>query len=224
VTPAPIRLVIFDCDGVLIDSEGPANRLCAAEISKLGWILTQEECQARFMGFRLSDMPPVIEAQLGHPVPTGWVQMLCTRLIEMLGHESVLMPGAREAIEAVMQLGLPFRIASNSSHEEMAVKFLRTGLTGLVQGRLHSARDVAAGKPAPDVFLAAAMAEGVAPAQCLVIEDSVPGVRAAVAAGMRVLGIDVHGDGAALRAVGARPIRAMSEVAGQVRLALRSAA
>lgn len=224
MTTQPLKLVIFDCDGVLIDSEGSANRLCAEEITKLGWPMTGAESQTRFMGFRLSDMPPIIEAHLGRPVPPGWVERLCERLIQVMAHESVLMPGAREAIEAVVALGLPFRVASNSSHEEMAVKFARTGLSGLVEGRVHSARDVARGKPAPDVFLAAAAAEGVQPAQCLVIEDSVPGVRAAVAAGMNVLGIDVHGDGAALQGAGARPIRAMRDVAEQVRLALRHAA
>ena len=224
MTLTPLALVIFDCDGVLIDSEAVANRVCAEEITKLGWPMSEAESTALFMGYRLSDMPPVIEARLGRAVPPGWVNRLRNTLVARLTTESVLMPGAREAIEAVVAMGLPFRIASNSSHEEMAVKFARTGLSALVAGKLHSARDVAAGKPAPDVFLAAAEAAGVAPHLCLVVEDSQPGVRAAVAAGMQVLGLDVSGDGAALAILGAHPIRSMGDVAAAVRRAGRPAA
>ena len=97
------------------------------------------------------------------------------------------MPGAEDALRAVAAMGLPYRVASNSSHEEMAEKFSRTGLSALVAGRVHSARDVARGKPEPDLFLAAATAEGVQPARCLVVEDSAPGLAAAHEAGMRAV-------------------------------------
>lgn len=206
-----LRLVIFDCDGVLIDSEGPSNRVVAEAVTRLGWPMTEAESTERFVGYRLSDIPPVVEAVLGRPVPAAWVEDLRARLIAAF--ETVqTVPGARAVLEATAGMGLAYRVASNSTHEEMAVKFDRTGLMPLVSGRLHSARDVARGKPAPDVFLAAAAAGGAAPAACLVIEDSVPGVRAARAAGMRVLGLDRFGSGAALAAEGAEPIRALSEV------------
>ena len=205
-------LVIFDCDGVLIDSEGPAARLTAECVTEQGWPMTPEEAQRLFMGLRIADMPAMVERHTGRATPPGWVDSVRARLIAVLETESALIPGAREAIEAVVKAGLPFRIASNSGHDEMRVKFAQTGLASLVTGRVHSARDVAAGKPAPDVFLAAARAEGVLPADCLVIEDSVPGVRAAVAAGMIVLGLDRHGDGAALKAVGALPIASLAEL------------
>ena len=203
-------LIIFDCDGVLIDSEGPASRLTAQCVSEVGWPMTQDEAQRQFMGLRIADMPAMVERHTGHPTPPGWADSVRERLIEVLHTESVLIPGARAAIDAVVAAGLPFRVASNSGHEEMRVKFERTGLTAIMAGRTHSARDVGRGKPAPDVFLAAAQAEGVDPADCLVIEDSVPGVRAAVAAGMMVLGLDLHGDGAALAAAGAVPIRTLA--------------
>jgi beta-phosphoglucomutase-like phosphatase (HAD superfamily) len=90
-------------------------------------------------------------------------------------------------------MGLPFRIASNSSHEEMAQKFALNGMSELTAGRVHSARDVARGKPAPDLFLAAAAAEGADPAACLVVEDSVPGMTAARAAGMGVVAMAPEG-------------------------------
>ncbi len=223
MTPEPLRLVIFDCDGVLVDSEGPSNRVVAIEISKLGWPMTEAESTALFIGHRLSDIPPVVEARLGHPVPDGWVEHLRQRLIAVFDTLETI-PGAADALRAASALGLPYRVASNSSHEEMDVKFRHTGLARLIAGRQHSARDVPRGKPFPDVFLAAAAAEGVPPAACLVVEDSVPGVKAAVAAGMAVVGLDLHGDGAALRAAGATPVRALSELAPILRIAMQRAA
>ena len=208
---APVRLVIFDCDGVLVDSEGPSNRICAEEITKLGWPMTEAESTALFVGFRLSDMPPVIEAHTGRPVPEGWVETLRGRLIASFGTVPTI-PGASAALEAVGAMGLPFRVASNSSHEEMDAKFHHTGLHALVRRRQHSARDVDRGKPWPDVFLHAAAAEGVPPAACLVVEDSLPGIAAARAAAMRVIGLETHGNAHALREAGAHPITALSEL------------
>ena len=212
MTPEPLRLVIFDCDGVLVDSEGPSNRVCAEEITKLGWPMSEAESMALFVGFRLADMPPVIEAHLGHPVPEGWVDHLRVRMIQSFDTLEI-MPGAHEALRAVMALGLPVRVASNSSHEEMDVKFRHTALDALVpRARRHSARDVPRGKPSPDVFLAAAAAEGIPPSACIVIEDSLPGIAAATAAGMPVIALAPHGINAALRATAARPIGALAEL------------
>ena len=221
MTREKLRLVIFDCDGVLVDSEGPSNRAVAEEISKLGWPMTQEESTRRFVGARLGDIPPVVEAALGRKVPPGWVEHLRQRLIAVLTEEVEAMPGVPAVLHATAALGLPYRVASNSSHAEMQVKFARTGLSRLFQGRAHSAYDVPRGKPSPDVFLAAAAAEGVAPAACLVVEDSLPGVRAAVAAGMACVALDPYGDGGALRDAGAVPIRAMSELPGLLQTAMQ---
>jgi HAD superfamily hydrolase (TIGR01509 family) len=143
------------------------------------------------------------------------------RLIEALALEAIPIAGALEALAALSALGVPWRIASNSSHEEMDAKFARIGIAAVVAGRMHSHRDVKQGKPAPDLFLAAAAAEGVAPAECVVIEDSQPGVRAAVAAGMDCLGYAPHSDGAALRALGAVPFRSMFDVPALVAAARR---
>jgi beta-phosphoglucomutase-like phosphatase (HAD superfamily) len=207
-----LGLVIFDCDGVLVDSEVLANRVVAEEVTKLGWPMTLDESMATFMALRLSDMPPIIEARLGMTVPEGWVGHLRDRIIAALAEEVEEIEGAGEALRAVAALGMPYRVASNSSHEEMRVKFARTGLAPLVEGRVHSARDVGVGKPAPDLFLAAAATEGVSPSACLVVEDSVTGARAARAAGMACLALVLHGDGAALTAEGAVPIRSLAEV------------
>ena len=212
MTPEPLRLVIFDCDGVLVDSEGPSNRVCAQEITKLGWPMSEAESMDLFVGFRLSDMPPVIEARLGRPVPEGWVDHLRTHMIAAFDTLET-MPGAHEALKDVIALGLPIRVASNSSHEEMDVKFRHTSLDALVpRARRHSARDVLRGKPSPDVFLAAAAAEGIPPGACIVIEDSLPGIAAATAAGMPVIALAPHGLTDALRATAARPIQALAEL------------
>jgi beta-phosphoglucomutase-like phosphatase (HAD superfamily) len=202
-----VALVIFDCDGVLIDSEGVASAVVARSLSALGWAMTTDEAMARFVGMSIADMEPMIAARLGRALPVGWRDGLAAALVAALGEEARVVPGAREALLAVQAMGLPWRVASNSSDDEMAVKFRRTGLAGLVEGRCHSAASVIAqggrAKPAPDVYLAAAAAEGVAPGACVVLEDSVVGVRAAVAAGMRVYGFAPHGDGAILLDVGA---------------------
>ena len=220
MTPQPLRLVIFDCDGVLVDSEGPSNRVVAEEITALGWPMTTQESCALFIGRRLSDIPAVVEPHIGRPVPPGWVDSLRDRMIAVLNSEVEAMPGAHDALRATTALGLPYRIASNSSHEEMAVKFKRVAMVDLVEGRIHSARDVARGKPAPDVFLHAAAASGVPPSACLVVEDSVPGAQAARAAGMACIGLAPHGDDPALRAAGAVLIRSFAELPALLRDAM----
>jgi HAD superfamily hydrolase (TIGR01509 family) len=211
---AKLRLVIYDCDGVLVDSEPVSNRITAAACTELGWPMSAEQAEHTFLGMTLGDMVPVIEARIGRTLPPEWRPEVLRRLIAALSDEATPIPGAIEALHATAALGMKWRIASNSSHEEMAAKFGRIGIADLVAGRIHSHRDVARGKPAPDLFLAAAAAEGVAPAECVVIEDSQPGVRAAIAAGMSCLAYAPKGDGAAVRALGAVPFRSMSELAG----------
>ena len=228
----PLRLVIFDCDGVIVDSETVSSRVVAAELAALGWTMTPHEADAAFRGMTLTDMGPVIERRLGRALPAGWLASLRQRLVDTMAVEAAPVPGAIEALAGVSALGLPWRIASNSSHAEMAAKFGRIGILTLVAGRQHSHRDVARGKPAPDLFLAAAAAEGVAAPECLVIEDSPTGARAAAAAGMDCLGYAPQGGEAtdappcrdALRAAGAVLFGSMFDVPGLVAAAARRAA
>jgi HAD superfamily hydrolase (TIGR01509 family) len=216
-----LRLVIFDCDGVLVDSEGIANRIIARELTAMGWTMSQQEADHLFLGMTLPDMTPIIEAKTGRTLSEEWRQHIRSEFIDVLGHEVTAIDGAVEALDGVSALGLPWRIASNSSHEEMRVKFARIGITDKVAGRTHSHRDVKQGKPAPDLFLATAAAQGVSPAECVVIEDSPTGARAAAAAGMDCLGYVPHGEGANLRAVGAIPFRSMYDLPGLISLAPR---
>ncbi len=208
----PLRLVIFDCDGVLVDSEPVANRVVAAELTRLGWPMTPEEADQRFLGMSFPDMVPVIEAHLNRELAPAWRDHLVQTLMDEMAQSVEPIQGAIEVLHATTALGLPWRIASNSSHAEMNVKFRRIGIADLVRGRTHSFEDVPHGKPAPDLFLAAAAAENVPPAACLVIEDSVTGATAAAAAGMPCLGFSSHGPNPALAATGARLFHTMNEL------------
>jgi HAD superfamily hydrolase (TIGR01509 family) len=154
-------------------------------------------------------MEPMIIEKLGR-LPDHWRHDLAAELIEALGTQVTLIPGARETLEAVNALGIPWRVASNSSDEEMRVKFAHTGLADLTAGLTFSAAAIIAkggrAKPAPDIFTAAAASANAAPENCLVLEDSPLGVTGAVAAGMTCYGFAPHGGGAALTAAGASRI------------------
>jgi HAD superfamily hydrolase (TIGR01509 family) len=221
---APLRLVIFDCDGVLVDSEPVSNRLLAEHLTRAGWPISAQESTDRFTGTALPYIRATAEAKLGHALPTGWEAELTRHIAEVMWQEAVPIPGSIEALHALSALGLPWRVGSNSSHAEMRAKFGRVGIGDLVEGRLHSVEDVPHGKPAPDLFLAAAAAEGVAPAECVVVEDSRAGAEAARAAGMDCLGYAPHSNGATLRSVGAVPFHSMFDLPALLRAAWREAA
>ncbi|HVY17907.1 MAG TPA: HAD-IA family hydrolase [Rhodopila sp.] len=220
----PPRLIIFDCDGVLIDSEALCDRVVAAELTAQGWALSPADCHRLFLGLTFPDIQHAAETHLGRRLNAGWVDSVVARVAATMATEVEPIPGAREALLGVAALGLPYRIASNSSHAEMAAKFARTGLAPLVEGRIHSAYDLIArgkrGKPAPDLFLEAAAAGGTDPASCLVIEDSLAGAQAAAAAGMTCWGFSPEGDAAHLRSVGAIPFASMSALPEMIRSCL----
>lgn len=223
-TRKPLAMVIFDCDGVLIDSETISNRVVAQALTELGWQMTTAEAEHRFIGLSFHDMRPLVEARIGRTLGDPWVEQLVARVVTAMEQEVELVPGAREALDATTALGLPWRIASNSSHAEMDAKFGRNDLTALVAGRTHSGHDIVQaggrGKPAPDVYLNAAAAEGIDPAACLAIEDSVPGIMAAVAAGMDCLGLGPASRDDDLRAAGATPFRSMRDLPALLRHAM----
>jgi HAD superfamily hydrolase (TIGR01509 family) len=203
------ELIIFDCDGVLIDSEMIASRVVARNLTALGWPMTVRDSLQTFIGMSIADMEPMILAKLGS-LPANWRRDLAAELVDALGREVTLIPGARETLQAVNALGIPWRIASNSSDEEMRVKFANTGLSDLTAGLTFSAGAIIAqggrAKPAPDIFAAAAASAHARPAHCLVLEDSAIGVTGAVTAGMTCYGFAPHDEGARLTAAGASRI------------------
>jgi len=182
--PAP-ELVIFDCDGVLVDSEKIAVKVDALVLAELGWPLSEHEIVERFVGRSFADMTAEIERHLGRPLPDGWDVPYRRLYREAFDRELAPVDGVVEALDA---LTLPSCVASSTSHEGLRHTLGLTGLHDRFAGRVFSAADVPRGKPAPDLFLHAARTLGVPPARCVVVEDSRYGVQAARAAAMRSLG------------------------------------
>jgi HAD superfamily hydrolase (TIGR01509 family) len=181
----PLQLVIFDCDGVLVDSERLAVRVEAAVLAELGWPLSQAEVIERFMGRSQAFMLQAIQERLGGRLPDGWQDLRDRRYRAAFEAELTPVDGVVEALD---RIATPTCVASGGSHEMLRHQLALTGLYERFQGRIFSASEVAEGKPAPDLFLHAAARLGAEPAACAVVEDSRYGVEAARAAGMRAFG------------------------------------
>jgi HAD superfamily hydrolase (TIGR01509 family) len=182
-----VELVIFDCDGVLVDSERVIVEVESRLLTELGWPLTPHEVMERFVGRSDADMHALLEAHLGRPVPE-WPDLYRGAVEPAFRAELVAVPGIEEALDAIDARGLPTWVASSGTHEKMRFTLGLTGLYERFEGRISSATEVATGKPAPDLFLHAASLAGVPPERCVVVEDSRAGVEAARAAGMACLG------------------------------------
>jgi HAD superfamily hydrolase (TIGR01509 family) len=181
----PLQLVIFDCDGVLVDSERLAVRVEAAVLAELGWPLSQAEVIERFMGRSQAFMAQAILDRLGDRLPGDWQDRLDRRYRAAFDAELAPVDGVVEALD---RIATPTCVASGGSHEMLRHTLGLTGLYDRFEGRIFSASEVAEGKPAPDLFLHAAARLGAEPAACAVVEDSRYGVEAARAAGMRAFG------------------------------------
>lgn len=181
--PAAPELVIFDCDGVLVDSERIAVAVDSAFLTELGWPLSEQDVVERFVGRTDAHMLAEIEAHLGDRLPPDWEAEMQRRYRAAL--EAGLAP-VEGIVEALDRISVATCVASSGSHEKMRFTLGRTGLYGRFDGRIFSATEVSCGKPAPDLFLHAASRMGIEPAACAVVEDSVAGVEAARAAGMMV--------------------------------------
>jgi HAD superfamily hydrolase (TIGR01509 family) len=196
----PLDLVIFDCDGVLVDSELIANRVFAALLGELGLPVTLEYLFENFVGRSMQHCWEQVGVMLGAPVSAQVREDLQFRTLAALRSEVKAVQG----VEAVLDsLHLPYCVASSGTHEKMATTLGATGLLPRFQDRIFSATEVARGKPAPDIFLHAAARCGADPSACAVIEDSPAGVEAGVAAGMRVYGYSAFTPERRLREAGA---------------------
>jgi HAD superfamily hydrolase (TIGR01509 family) len=179
------ELVIFDCDGVLVDSERIAVRVDAIVLARLGWPLSEAEIIERFVGRSEAYMTSEIEAALGRSLPAGWEGEFTPLYREALEAELEPVDGVVEALD---RISTPTCVASSSTHERLRFTLGLTGLLDRFDGRIFSATEVANGKPAPDLFLHAAASLGADPGRCAVVEDSYYGVEAARAAGMQAFG------------------------------------
>lgn len=184
----PPGLVVFDCDGVLVDSERLTVHVEARVLTELGWPHTAAQVISRWMGRTSEFQLGEIEAQLGREAMLEFDDRSTRDVHAAFDRELRAVAGVELLVERLHAAGVATCVASSGSHEKMARTLGLTGLHGLFEGRIFSSSEVARGKPAPDLFLHAAVRMGFAPPDCAVIEDSVYGVQAAVSAGMTAYG------------------------------------
>ena len=206
-------MVIFDCDGVLVDSEPISNAVLAGMLGLEGLHMSVAQARSRYQGLMLEQVRSSAEGELGRPLGDGWIERYERERTEAFRAGLRAVSGARECVKSLTGAGLKVCVASQGKLAKTALSLELTGLDDLFEPSwLFSADSVARGKPHPDLFLHAAASMGVPAASCVVVEDTPSGVRAAVAAGMPVFGYCADSDEAALESAGARVIRDLAEV------------
>jgi HAD superfamily hydrolase (TIGR01509 family) len=180
-----MTLLIFDCDGVLVDSEVLAHTILAELMTTLGRPMTTRQALQIFSGLQLHDVLALAEALLSFPIPADQGAAAGQRLLELIRRELKPIKGVHGALDL---LPYPRCVASSSTRDRLDLSLEVTGLKSLFGEHVFSADQVEHGKPAPDLYLLAARSFAVAPTDCIVIEDSTLGIRAAAAAGMKTIG------------------------------------
>ena len=203
--------VIFDCDGVLVDTELISNTVLAALLTAAGLPTTLEQCLRDYRGRSMTSVMALATARHGAPLPADLAERYYADMKSAFACEGHAVPGIVDALD---QIALPSCVASSGPHHKMEVTLRRAGLWERFAGRIFSATEVEHGKPAPDLFLHAARSMGFDPARTAVVEDSVPGVQAARAAGMRALAFARDTDAGELAAAGGEAFADMAELPG----------
>ena len=217
------KAVIFDCDGVVMDSEPISFALLSEQMALHGKPMSHAEMRALFLGGTMRSFWHGARA-LGAMLPDDWVEAHYQRMFARLALGTPLVDGIEAVLDALDAAGLPCAIGSNGPLHKMGIMFAQhPGLWDRFGGRVFSAQTLGAPKPAPDVYLHAARAMAVAPQDCVVIEDSLSGLRAAKAAGMRCFGFAAEDDGAALAAEGATVFHHMADLPGLLGIAVQMA-
>jgi HAD superfamily hydrolase (TIGR01509 family) len=181
------KLVIFDCDGVVVDSEPLTLQLIRDDLAARGLPLDLTKTTDLFMGSTIAGAGAQAR-EMGADIPEDWVDLIYDKVFAALARKVESIPGIGAVLDRLDRQGIAYAIGSNGPHRKMEITLARCGLAARFSGRTYSREDVAAPKPAPDVYLLAASQAGVAPQDCVVIEDSATGAQAAVAAGMAVFG------------------------------------
>ena len=213
--------VLFDCDGVLVDSEPLTHGVLHAMLGEAGWALTLQECMERFVGKAVRDERAAIEKHTGQPLTEAWMAVFYARRNQALEQHLQIIDGAHQAVSALhAQLDGRIACASGADRAKVELQLAKVDLLAFFDGRIFSGQEMPRTKPAPDVYLAAAAALGVAPQRCAVIEDTVTGARAGIDAGATVFGYAPGGPGhssaEALRAAGV--VQVFSDMAELPRL------
>lgn len=200
--------VLFDCDGVLVDSEPLTNAVLRDMLQEIGWTLSAEDCMARFLGKTVRQEQPAIEAHTGQPFSEDWLQAFYGRRNAVLQAALEIVPGAQAAVQgALAYTGSRIACASGADRFKVEMQLTKVGLMAAFAGRVFSGHEMPRSKPAPDVYLAAARHLDTPAERCLVVEDSVVGITAGVAAGATVWAYAPHPAHApALRAAGAQQV------------------
>ncbi|MEY4139622.1 MAG: hypothetical protein RLZZ371_1804 [Pseudomonadota bacterium] len=207
--------ILFDCDGVLVDSEPLTNQVLRDMLEESGWSMTLTECMAYFIGKTVREERAVIEARTGQPLTQEWLNSFYQRRNEALIAKLEVIPGARNAVQAAHEVtGGRIACASGADRFKVEMQLGKVDLLGFFDGRIFSGHEMPRSKPAPDVYLAAASHLNVPGPQCLVIEDTTIGITAGVAAGATVWAYSPQpaADAALLQAGANRLFRRMDEV------------
>ena len=208
-----VRLVIFDCDGVLVDSEPISNGVLARLLTAEGLPTTLAEARRDYQGLLLSEVVRDAQARLSHPLPGDWLERYERERGEAFRRELEAVEGAAEVVARLSAAGIGVCVASQGKLEKTRLSLELTGLRRLFSAEaLFSAETVARGKPHPDLFLHAAAVMGASPHECVVVEDTASGVTAAASAGMRVFGYVADSDRSALRRAGAEELESLREL------------
>lgn len=209
MTPSAI---LFDCDGVLVDSEPVTFELIQSDFAAYGLHLTIAELEPLFIGHTIEESAVYARAQ-GADLPADWSDRFYERMCARLAEGTALMPGVPELLDRLDAAGIPYAVGSNGRMMKMrATLGQHPAIWARLKDRLFSGQELGCPKPAPDLYLTAARALGADPARCVVVEDTATGARAGIAAGMRVLGYAPHGDNPRLAAVGAELIQDMAQI------------
>lgn len=207
--PNTFDLVIFDCDGVLVDSEPLANRVFVQLLKESGKSVDEAIYLQKFSGVTLPDRISTTERELSWTAPEDFLSQFHQRLSVLSEKELQPVDGIHELLKS---LAVPVCVASNGSRDEINLRLRLAKLVPIFGNNIFSGLEVSRPKPAPDVYLAAAQAFDIPPARCVVIEDSIPGVMAGVRAGMKVYGHAASTPAQSLREAGAIPFASMSEL------------
>lgn len=210
--------VLFDCDGVLVDSEPIANGLFREELLAHGLDMEPGEMHRLFVGGTVKGAAEIARG-LGAALPEDWVPHFYERLYARLAAGTPLIAGIEDVLDRLDTAGIPYAVGSNGTTQKMqATLGQHPGVWRRVKDHLYSGQELGCPKPDPGLYLHAAQALGVAPEACVVVEDSANGARAGVAAGIRTLAFAANGDGADLAAVGAEVFHSMENLPGLIGL------
>ena len=208
------KLVIFDCDGVLVDSEAIGNRFISEALTLAGIPISAEGALSQFLGGKLTQIKEDAEKQLGFSLPPNWVDEIYKKQFSEFRKNLKSISGIEDVLDVLERINTPVCVGSNGPLNKMEVSLGVTKLKDRYLGRIFSADQVEKPKPAPDLYLYCAEQMGVLPQHCLVIEDSPRGASAGVAAGMSVFGYTGGGDNSALKKVGCtKTFDTMQEIA-----------